>query len=537
MSQSKPGRLPLGFHCARRRPGHLGWAGACHRTVCSRDRNRRDQGPAGCSGPWVAVVLWTLVTCLQLAPGKVFAGGDDRSIRHRLLEGSVLVDACPPCGRPIIPLRLRGTLDVTATVLESGVQQLGLRNIAWHASAADGATIGISGTGHLTMQPGGIQDVVLDLVLAMGGTNLSRRFTNRAAAVSRPLPNLAADLESQERTPVQVFGLSLRSAPLRDLWFVTSHGFTTGKDGTLGRGRRVAGDVLSMEGHVVAGNGRLTGQLGIMPIVPPLALGALDVQPGGRIMFALRERVFSETLGHLSPGVVLGSDGSVFARVRDLLDRFRPIAWPASEPGVDAVQVLDSGEVLFSTTADVLASSGTLGHGDVLSSDGTVRWRFKEILGAFVPSPWVGTTLEEVGVDAWHAWPHGEAWFSVRKGFHSAVAGSVYPGDVLSTGGWVVYRNLELLEGFEPLEDLADFGLEGLFVLTDLAAAPAAGSVRGSPVEHGILVEGIGRARAWQLEWSPDPGGTFAGVGSPTPWARWIRPTDGQAGFFRVRSW
>lgn len=537
MRRSQTGCLPSESRCARKRPVHLGWAGACYRTVCSRDRNRGYRGSAGCSGMWVAIVLWLLVTCLQFVHGDVFAGGDDRRIRHRLLEGSVLVDDCPPCARPIIPLRLRGTFDVTAAELDSGVQRLGLHNIAWRASAADGTTIRISGTGHVTMRPGGGQDMVLDLVLAREGTQLFRRFTNRTAAVSRPLPNLAADLESQERTPVQVFELSLRSAPLRDLWFVTSHGFTPGKDGNLGGGRRVAGDVLSMDGHVVAGNGRLTGQLGIMPIVPPLALGALDVQPGGRIVFALRERVFSETLGHLSPGVVLGADGSVFARVRDLLDRFRPIAYPASEPGVDAVQVLDSGEVLFSTTTDVLTSCGTLGHGDVLSSDGTVRWRFKEILGAFVPSPWAGTTLEEVGIDAWHAWPHGEAWFSVRKGFHSAVAGTVWPGDVLSTGGWVVYRNLELLEGFGPLEDLADFGLEGLFVLTDLAAASDAGWVAGSLVEHGMLVEGIGRARAWQLEWAPDLGGRFERVGSPTPWARWIRPTDGRAGFYRVRSW
>jgi len=486
----------------------------------------------------VAVVLWTLATCLQLAPRRVFAEGNHRSIRHRLLEGSVLVDDCSPCARPIIPLRLRGTFDVTAAELDSGVQRIGLHNIAWRASAADGTTIEISGTGHVTMRPGGGQDMVLDLILAMEGTHLSRRFTNRTAAVSRPLPNLAADLESRERTPEQVFELSLRSAPLRDLWFVTSHGFTPGKEGPPGGGRRrVAGDVLSMDGHVVAGNGRLTGRLGIMPVVPPLALGALDVQPGGRILFALRERVFSETLGHLSPGVVLGSDGSVFARVRDLLDRFQPMSWPASGPGVDAVQVLDSGEVLFSTTEDVLASCGTLRHGDVLSSDGTVRWRFEEILGAFVPSPWAGTRLEDVGIDAWHAWPHGEAWFSVRKGFQSAVAGPVWPGDVLSTGGWVVYRNLELLEGFDPLEDLADFGLEGLFVLTDLAAVSDAGWVGGSLVEHGMLVEGVGRARAWQLEWAPELGGTFERVGCPTPWARWIRPTDGRGGFFRVRSW
>lgn len=155
MRRSQTGRLPSESRCARRGPVHLGWAGACYRTVCSRDRNRGDRGSAGSSGIWVAVVLWLLVTCLQFVHGDVFAGVGDRSIRHRLLEGSVLVDDCPPCARPIIPLRLRGTFDVTAAELGSGVQRLGLHNIAWRASAADGTTIGISGTGHVTMRPGG----------------------------------------------------------------------------------------------------------------------------------------------------------------------------------------------------------------------------------------------------------------------------------------------------------------------------------------------------------------------------------------------
>jgi hypothetical protein len=417
------------------------------------------------------------------------------------------------------------------------MQRMELRNIAWHGPSGDAARVVISGTGQVLLRAGGVQDLVLDLVLAMGGTNLARRFTNTTAAVSRPLPNLAADLESQEKTPSQLFELSLRSAPMRDLWFVTSHGFTPGKDGNAGGERRVAGDILSVDGHVVARNAVLTGKLGIMPIVPPLAVGALDVQPGARILFTLRKPVFSETFGRLSPGTVLGSDGSVFARARGLLAPFGPIEWPACEPGVDAIQVLDSGEVLFSTTSNVHGPRGTLGHGDVLSSHGVVRWRQKEILAAFVPAPWPGTALEGVGIDAWHEWPHGEAWFSVRNGFQSAVAGPVRPGDLLSTGGWVIYRNLDLMEEFQPLEDLADFGLEGLFVLTDLAPVPDRGSARCSRLGDGMLLEGVGWARAWQLEWAPALGGPFEAVGCPTPWARWPRMTGGDAGYFRVRSW
>lgn len=495
------------------------------------------RAPGRGRGAWPHVILRLLAACLSLARPEAAAQAGDRPIRHRLVEGSVLVDDCPPCARPVVPIRLRGTFDLAEVASEPGVQRLELRDIAWRAPSGDGATVAVSGTGLVTRRGGKVDEVVLDLVLAMGGTNLSRRFTNTGASVSRPMPNLAADLESQEKTPSQVFELSLRSAPMRDLWFVTTHGFTPGKGGGAGGGRRVAGDVLSLDGHVVAGNGRLTAQLGIMPVVPPLALGALDVQPGGRVVFALRERVFSETLGGLSPGMVLGSDGTVLARIRGLLEPFHPMGWPATEPGVDAVQVLDSGEVLFSTTADVLASCGTLGDGDVLSSRGHIRRRFKDLVAAFVPSPLPGMGLEGVGLDAWHEWAHGEAWFSVRNGFQSAVAGTVRPGDVLSTWGWVVYRNLELMEGFQPLEDLADFGLEGLFVLTDLAAVAEAGAVRWRRVEDAMVVEGVGKARAWQLEGATALGGPFELVGPPTPWARWVRPTGVGAGFLRARAW
>lgn len=537
MNRGIAGRLALDSQRGCRREWGLGWAGKVRRTRGGGGAPPDKEGPSWWRGVLMDLVRALPDACLCLACGHAVAEGGERSIRHRLVEGSTLLDDCPPCARPAVPVRLRGTFDLAGVASEPGIQRMELRNIAWHAPTVDGARLMISGTGQLTIWAGRGQHLVLDLLLTMGGTNLSRRFTNTTAAVSRPLPHLAVDLESQEKTPSQLFELSLRSAPMRELWFVTSHGFTPGQDGGAGWERRVAGDILSVDGHVVARNAVLTGKLGIMPLVPPLAVGALDVRPGARVLFTLRRPVFSETLGQLSPGTVLGSDGSVFARVRGLLAPFGPMEGPAAEPGVDAIQVLDSGEVLFSTTSNVPTAGGTLAHGDVLSSRGGVRWRQKEILAAFAPSPLPGTALEEVGIDAWHEWPHGEAWFSVRNGFQSAVAGTVRPGDLLSTRGWVIYRNLDLMEGFQPLEDLADFGLEGLFVLTDLAPAPDCGSARCIRLGDGMVVEGVGWARAWQLEWAPSLGVPFEAVGNPTPWARWTRMTGGEAGFFRVRSW
>ena len=485
----------------------------------------------------LASMLAVWLSCLLLGSNEADAQGSARPVRHRLVEGSMWVDDCPPCARPIIALRMRGTFDVVAAPSEPGVQRLTLHNIDWHAPAWDGSDIRISGTGGTVIHGNGWQEMALDLRVAMGGTNLARRFTNVTGVIIRPLPNLAADMESAEKTPTQVYRLSLRSAPVRDLWFVTTHGFTPSKEGKPLPERRVAGDVLSMDGALVAGNARVTSRLGVMPMVPPLALGALDVQPGGRVLFALREPVFSETLGPLSTGTLLASDGVILGRTSCLLAPFAPVSWPDPEPGMDAVQVLGSGEMLFSLTTDVLVAGGRLSHGDILSSRGHVHRRFKETIGAMAPTPLPGTTLEDVGVDAWHEWPHGEAWFSVRRGFQSAIAGPVHAGDVLSTWGWVVYRNHELLEGFQPLEDLADFGLEGLFVLTDLWEPSPAPRLTCQPSVQGVMIEAHGHARAWQLEQARVLGGIFETVSPLTPWPRWTWSCDEGASFFRVRAW
>ena len=181
--------------------------------------------------------------------------------------------------------------------------------------------------------------------------------------------------------------------------------------------------------------------------------------------------------------------------------------------------------------------TGTVSHGDMVSSLGRVHCRGKELIAAFQPLPTAGCQLSEVGLDAWHEWPHGEAWFSVRQGFDSATWGPVRAGDVLSDRGWIVFRNLELMDAFKPLEDLADFGLEGLYVVTDEWDEPGAVSARWTRAANGMDVRGEGSARAWQLEATPFLGGPFAPVSPITPFATWTVPASGHCCWFRLRAW
>src|SRR4030095_14406029 len=87
-----------------------------------------------------------------------------------------------------------------------------------------------------------------------------------------------------------------------------------------------------------------------------------------------------------------------------------------------------------------------------------------ELLAKFHPA----NTNIDYGLDAVYVWPSGEIWFSTEDGFSGADLELYRPCDLLSDHGYVVFRNLELVGAFAPMEDLADFGLDGLFIVTDV---------------------------------------------------------------------
>ena len=479
---------------------------------------------------WIPLLL-----LLVLARSSMAEAGTP--MRHRLLEGSVFIDDCPPCGRPTVPLRLRGTFDLELIEENPLYARYALQDIDWSTADWGGGVVRITGSGLLRI--GGevalTQEFRLDVTVSMGGTNIARHFTNVTVGVTRPWPNLAVDLKAEESTFTQLFHLSIYSIPLRELWFVTANGFTPGIGGLpLGK-YRPAGAVLSLDGRVVLENERLTSRLGLMPVVPPLAVDAIDLLPGGIPVFSLRDPIFSETLGELDSGTLLTGEGIVYRRVKDLLEPFRPVPVPGIDPGLDGVQVMDDGEVLFSTVSNVSVQGGVLDHGDLLGSKGRVVRRFKELVAAFQPQFIPGQA--DGGVDAFHVWPHGEVWFSVVDGFNSATVGWVRQGDVVSDGGWVVYRNLELLEGFQPLEDLADFGLTGLFVVTD-AGTPPDGAVLPLPrLGEEVLLEWKGPGRVFQVESSRAWDLPFQTNSPVLPDRVWSVGKPGSEGWYRVRSW
>jgi hypothetical protein len=142
--------------------------------------------------------------------------------------------------------------------------------------------------------------------------------------------------------------------------------------------------------------------------------------------------------------------------------------------GLDAAHFVTasaSREIYFSIETDLFSErlGMTLQRGDLLSSYGRVVKRNHELLARFHPPPTPGPVPRDYGLDALYLWPGGEIWFSVEEGFMDEQLGMILPGDLLSDQGRVVMRNLELLAAFAPIEDLADFGLDAVFVVTEAA--------------------------------------------------------------------
>jgi hypothetical protein len=126
--------------------------------------------------------------------------------------------------------------------------------------------------------------------------------------------------------------------------------------------------------------------------------------------------VFSDVHGWLQHGDLLSDTGRLVRRNQDLCAAFSPMPSPAPpDVGLDAVQVLDSGEIWFSIEDNFFSErlGVLLRRGDLLSDSGVVVRTHDALLAEFHPPP----IPHDYGLDAIHVWPGGEIWFSLEEGF------------------------------------------------------------------------------------------------------------------------
>jgi hypothetical protein len=452
-----------------------------------------------------------------------------------------LVDEGPALGRPTITLPLEGRFLLRQTAENPLFTYYAWETIAWSAGGAASTSYKITGQG--TYQIGGevalIQDLYLEVDIDSGWTNRRCYFTitNGVPLVSRLWPMIQVSVDQTNGLPVQQFHLDLVAAPLREIWFSTANGLHAGI-WQWPTNQVSAGDLLGSSGRIVKRNTELTRQLGLMPMVPDLGLDAADILAGGEIAFALEQDVFSETLGPLSSGDVLTDQGRIMTNQAALLGAFG-LKPPAENQGLDALQVMPSGEIYFSVTNDFY--SPTLGRairrGDLLSSSGTVVRNNEDLVAQFQPAD----PKQDYGLDALYVWSSGEIWFSVETGFYGQHFEGYRAGDLLSDQGEVIYRNLDLVGALQPLEDLADFGLDALYVVTDAVPPPSTApqcAVTQADGGRAVTLRWDGPGHTYQVERTADLLGSWSPA-SPILTDREFTDALGEASqaFYRIRQW
>jgi hypothetical protein len=367
-------------------------------------------------------------------------------------------------------------------------------------------------------------------------TNRPACFTNDTRAVAKPWPLIQINLTQTNGTWVQTFSLNLFAAPLREVWFSTSKAMTS-TNRFSPTNATSPGDLISNNGRVVKRNGELTARLGIGPILPELGLDAIQVTHRGEILFSTVLGFWNPTLVQFGPGDLLSDRGVIVKRNQDLLAAF---GGPAAQPdaGLDGVQVLPEGEILFSIKSNVVVNAALmLGRGDILSDRGQVFRTNRELLANFHPA----VTNRDFGLDAMQILPSGEIWFSVEESFNDKGLGAVSAGDLLSSLGYRVLRNEQLVAAFAPADPSLDYGLDALFVITDTqppAPPPRIVKLRHSAGSVGVEWDGDGEV--FQLERAPGISGPWSPCSPIVSDLTFDAPgvlSAGPSGFFRVRQW
>jgi len=483
---------------------------------------------------------WSLLALAftALAPAQPQPTDPLPVVTYTLLDGSYFVDDCLICGRPTLMQPLRGTFDLALVQNTPPYLKYAVRNVDFTASPGWAGDTSLTGDGTYVRfeEFALVQNMDLALQIKDDFTNRPAFFTNDTVVVVRPFPLIQISLTQSNGTLLQTFSLNLFAAPLREVWFSTTRALISTNRASPGN-MISPGDLISNRGRVVKRNHELTGRLGVMPLVPDLGLDAVQVTRRGEILFSLPSDVWSETLGQIQHGDLVSNRGAIVKRNQPLLSAF---GVPADQPdaGLDAVQVMPEGEILFSIQSNVVVNAGlTLGRGDILSDHGTVFRTNRELLANFHPA----VTNRDFGLDALQILPGGEIWFSVEEAFTDKSLGTVSAGDILSSFGYRVFSNRELVASFAPAEPATDYGLDALFVVTDTKLpAPPPRIIRLRLPGDSIGVDWEGDGEVFQLEHAPSFLGPWSPCSPIVPDLTFDDVSDmsaGGSGFYRLRQW
>lgn len=430
-------------------------------------KNRRNFG----GWIWISTVAIVAFSAILLAGSGT--GPVERPEPYRLVEGSSF-DDCVPCLRPLLLRPLDGGFQLVPDVPEPWYQVYQVRD--FHFVTHDGD---YAGRLHGTYKIGG--DFVHDHRMTLEGQINGKKVAFKGQGF--PKNEIAwIDIKLDQVVPDGEMGMyALYVVATRwpgALQFSTEVDFTSGNKSI---DKVSNGDLLNTAGRVVRRNQDLTRRLGVMLVVPDLGLDAvmqaaanviLDPRGTGSNVdiipcekwFSIEDDVHSETLGKLHEGDLLGETGRIIRRYTDLLDPFGSMP-TTPDAGLDAVCANTAGVILFSTEQSFFSEKlgKTIHHSDLLSEKGEIYRTIGELMENFSP---IDPIPREFGLDAVILRPNrngqfaNEIWFSTEEGFTDKNLGAISDGDLLSTTGRIVMKNLHLLRQFKPLEKLGNFGLD-----------------------------------------------------------------------------
>jgi hypothetical protein len=480
--------------------------------------------------------LLSLITWVAFTVPQTLAQTNSR-LFYTLLDGSEFVDDCPVCGRPTILQPLRGTFELVLIQNTPPYTKYAVQNINFTASPGSSLERRITGNGTYERfeEFALIQRMTLATQTKDNYTNTTAFFTNAATVIPKPFPLIQVDLNQTNGTLLHTFSMHLLAAPIREIWFSTARAFTS-TNRSSPTNQIGGGDLLSSNGRVVRRNIDLVGRLGVTPSTPDLGLDAANVTRRGEILFSIPVNVFSETLGWIQHGDLLSDRGLIVKRNQDLLAAFQPTF--TGDAGLDAVQLMPNGEILFSIQSNVVVSSTlTLSRGDILSDTGGVFRTHQQLLSNFQPA----VTNYDFGLDALYVLPSGEIWFSVEEGFTDNQLGTIQAGDLLSDLGYRVFRNQDLLAAFAPADPALDYGLDALFVVTDTQLPKPAPLIISSGCAADVMhLEWDGGGDVFQVESASSPTGAWTACSPIVPDLSadlCCDPSAGPSVFYRLRQW
>jgi hypothetical protein len=420
------------------------------------------------------------------------------TVSYQLVEGSTIMALYPDSERPVFEVPIKGSFLLTPALSStSNFKAFNVNKLNFKAQNGDEHLTGKEGNGTYlyndTATDPGQQRMRLSLRI---GDSDPRKFDSGLVLIPKntKFPWIDIIVKNLKITTGEIspqYVIHLVAVPIPGFSFSTNYSFTSG---SLGKPVN-NGDLLSSGGRILMTNSELISQFHLYPTFVEQKVGLDAVigpfnhfpSPDGEtlkpfVLFSTDTDILAEE--NPGQGDILSNFGKVVKRNYELISPF-VLMPPIPDMGLDALSIaqkisIDSPgtaiteedaalpekkiivfsikESFFSEKLGVLITPG-----DLLTTNGTLYRTNKELLQNFNP---VSVSTERyIDIDAVYILPNGEVWFSTASDFTSGTLGHIGHGDLLSENGRRILRNMEIVNPFSPLEDMADFGLDSMSVI------------------------------------------------------------------------